>query len=85
MVCKILLNVLHFIQSPVAVWSMVCSPTGNTISEINAKQIVEHCDDLQYIFTSQGVPKINDPTSTEGQVVEKYTALLYNFAKNGYD
>lgn len=51
--------------------------------EINAKGIVEHCDDLQYLFTSKGIPKIIDHASAEGQTVEKYTNLLYNFAKNG--
>lgn len=53
------------------------------LPEINAKDIVEHCDDLQYLFTSKHIPKIIDYTSAEAQVVDKYTALLYSFAKNG--
>lgn len=53
--------------------------------EINALNIVEHLDDLQYLFTSANVPKITDPVSVEGQIVHKFTKLLYSFAKNGYD
>lgn len=53
-------------------------------SELDAKHIVEHMDDLQYIFTSASIPRIKDENSAEGQVVNKYTKLLYSFAKNGF-
>lgn len=52
-------------------------------SEIRTKRIVEHCDDLQYLFTSKQFPIILDRTSAEGEIITKYTKLLYNFAKNG--
>lgn len=51
--------------------------------EIGKKNIVEHCDDLQYLFTAAHIPRIKDETSAEGQVVTKFTKLLYSFAKNG--
>lgn len=51
--------------------------------EIKNLNIVEHCDDLQYLFTSSSVPRITDEFSDEGQIVSKYTKLLYSFAKNG--
>lgn len=51
--------------------------------EIAAKNIVEHTDDLQYLFTSSYIPQITDESSAEGQMVVKYTKLLYSFAKNG--
>lgn len=53
------------------------------LSEINAKNIIEHCDDLQYLFTSAHIPRITDEFSPEGQTVIKYTKLLHSFAKNG--
>lgn len=52
-------------------------------SEITVKKIVEHCDDLQYLFTASYVPRITDERSLEGQTVIKYTKLLGSFAKNG--
>lgn len=52
-------------------------------SEINVKNIVEHCDDLQYLFTASSIPRITDESSSEGQTIIKYTKLLSSFAKNG--
>lgn len=53
-------------------------------TEINALNIVEHLDDLQYLFTSENIPRILDAASVDGQIVEKFTKLLYSFAKYGY-
>lgn len=53
------------------------------LPELAAKNIVEHGDDLQYLFTSTSIPRIKDESSAEGQIVSKYTRLLYSFAKNG--
>lgn len=50
--------------------------------DINKKQIVDHTDDLQYLFTSKSVPQFNIGSS-EARTVEKYTKLLVSFAKNG--
>lgn len=52
-------------------------------TEIAKKNIVEHCDDLQYLFTASNIPRIKDESSAEGQIVTRYTKLLYTFAKNG--
>lgn len=54
-----------------------------SFTEISTRNVVEHCDDLQYLFTASHIPRITDETSTEGQIVVKYTKLLYSFAKNG--
>ncbi|XP_031624325.1 esterase E4-like [Contarinia nasturtii] len=52
--------------------------------ELSAKNMIEHCDDLQYLFTAANIPRIKDESSAEGQIVTKYTKLLHSFAKNGY-
>ncbi|KAJ6639749.1 hypothetical protein Bhyg_12496 [Pseudolycoriella hygida] len=52
-------------------------------NEIQSLNIVEHCDDLQYLFTSSNIPQITNEFSVEGQIVAKFTKLLYSFAKNG--
>lgn len=44
--------------------------------------MIEHTDDLQYIFTSKNTPKHVDG-STEGRIVTKYTKLLSTFAESG--
>ncbi|XP_055295977.1 juvenile hormone esterase-like [Sitodiplosis mosellana] len=64
----------------------MCNSTNDKdlCDEIAKKNIVEHCDDLQYLFTAANIPRIKDESSAEGQIVTKYTKLLYSFAKNGY-
>lgn len=52
-------------------------------TDIKKKQIVEHTDDLQYLFTSKYTPKFTDDSSLEARTVEKYTNLLASFARNG--
>lgn len=55
----------------------------SNIPEIKKMNIVEHLDDLQYIFTSTNIPQTTDEFSAEGQIVTKYTHLLSSFAKYG--
>lgn len=56
---------------------------GMMVSEIRTLNIVEHLDDLQYLFTSSYIPRITDEFSPEGRIVQKFTKLLSTFAKTG--
>lgn len=44
--------------------------------------VVEHCDDLQYLFPSRYWGRIQ-PNDADSQMVEQHTRLLANFALNG--
>lgn len=54
------------------------------MKSIQTESIVEHCDDLQYLFTSIYWPRIERRDSVEANMVERQTRMLVSFAKNGY-
>lgn len=45
-------------------------------------RIVEHCDDLRYLFTSKLWPRIR-PGDRDAAVVRRLTKMVVSFAKNG--
>ena len=58
---------------------------GQNVDEIKrlGQSIVEHCDDLQYIFTSKSYPRINYLDEKSGKMVESLTSIIAEFAKSG--
>lgn len=54
------------------------------VKAIHAKNIVQHGDDIQYLFTLKPGEMINDDFSIESKIVRRYSELVYSFAKYGY-
>lgn len=51
---------------------------------IESDKMVDHMDDLCFIFPTLTNKPIENGSSKDAEVVEKYTKLLADFAKNGY-
>lgn len=64
-----------------------CDLDNHTISEICERKnfIVEHNDDLHYIFTSKNRQRIIPIDGNEdAKIVKQMTTIISNFAKFGY-